>query len=810
MKHHARPFLDWSCKKYMNKYYTTLELNKILEKLSNECSNEKSKQMALNIEPCSDFETVKAELQKTSQAFELSVRFGTPPFLNFKDVCPSLKRANSGSILSLREMLNILQMLNQISMLSDWYKHCEEMQTDLDYLFSRLMPNKYLQNRLETSILTEDELSDSASPQLATIRKKIARAGMNLRSSLDKMIRSENVQKCLQDNIVTIRDGRFVLPVKSEHRNDIKGLIHDTSATGQTIFIEPVSVVEANNEIKLLQSQEHDEIERIIAELSSLCGESADILIENYEVCTTLNLYFAKSSLGAKMKATIPHLTDDGVINLRKARHPLIDVNKVVPINISLGKDYSCLIITGPNTGGKTVALKTVGLLTAMTMCGLMIPVSDGSQISVFENILVDIGDSQSIEQNLSTFSAHMTNVIKIINKANENSLIIIDELGSGTDPLEGSALAISIIERLKSQNAKLLITTHYQELKMYALNTPQVENASCEFNIQTMKPTYRIIIGSAGKSNAFEISKSLGMPIDVIDSAKNLIDDDSKEFEKIIEKLENSRLELENKNAEIEKLRIEIKENSNKVKSELEEIQKTKDIELEKARQTAMTIIERTKAQSNALIDELETIRRQQNKENFGEKVSNAKRGVKGKFNKMYDTANPITDRPVYDDNYTLPRELKQGDSVFITNLNKKGIVASKPDKNGSIFVQVGIMRTKVSIENLRLIEKPNIKENKSTNRVSKKIISKVDRKVSMECDIRGRSADEGVYEMDAYIDSAVLSGLKTITIIHGKGTGILRKAVHNRLRNHPNVKSFRLGVYGEGEDGVTIVELK
>ncbi len=794
----------------MDKYYNTLELNKILEKLSNECSNERSKQLALNIQPCSDFETVKEELLRTSQAFELSVRFGTPPFLNFKDVCPSLKRANSGGILSLREMLNILQMLNQISMLSDWYGHCEGMQTELDYLFSRLIPNKYLQNRLETSILTEDELSDGASPQLATIRRKISKAGINLRSTLDKMVRSESVQKCLQDNVVTIRDGRFVLPVKSEHRNDIKGLIHDTSATGQTIFIEPVSVVDANNEIKLLQSQEHDEIERIIAELSAMCGESADVIIEGYEVCATLNLYFAKSNLGAKMKATVPNLTDDGVINLRKARHPLIDKDKVVPIDISLGQDYSCLIITGPNTGGKTVALKTVGLLTAMTMCGLMVPVADGSQISVFENILVDIGDSQSIENNLSTFSAHMTNVIKILDIADENSLIIIDELGSGTDPLEGSALAISIIEKLKSRDAKVLVTTHYQELKLYALNTPKVENASCEFDVQTMKPTYRIIIGSPGKSNAFEISTSLGMPIDIIESAKELIDDDSKHFEKIVEKLENSRIELENKNAEIEKLRLEIVENSTKVREELESIQKSKDEELEKARQTAMSIIERTKAQSNALIDELESIKRQKNKENFGDRVANAKKGTRGKFNKMYDTANPVTDRITYTDDYTLPRDLKQGDNVFITNLNKKGIVSSLPDKNGNLFVQLGVMRTKVSLENVRLIEKQDTKEQKSTGRVSKKVVSKVDRNVSMECDIRGRSADEGVYEMDAYIDNAVISGLKTITIIHGKGTGILRKAVHQRLKHHPNVKSFRIGIYGEGEDGVTIVELK
>lgn len=793
----------------MDKYYTTLELNKILEKLSNECSNEKSKQMALETEPCSDFETVKEELKKTSQAFELSVRFGTPPFLNFKDVCPSLKRASFGGILSLREMLNVLQMLNQISMLSDWYKHCEEVYTDLDYLFSRLMPNKYLQDRLETSILTEDELSDSASPQLASIRRKIAKAGISLRSSLDKMIRSETIQRCLQDNVVTIRDGRFVLPVKSEHRGEVKGLIHDTSSTGQTIFIEPVSVVDANNEIKLLKSQEHDEVERIISELSTLCGESADMIIENYEVCATLNLYFAKSNLGVKMKATVPNVTDDGIIDLKKARHPLIDKDKVVPIDISLGRGYTCLVITGPNTGGKTVALKTVGLLTAMTMCGLMVPVSDGSQISVFKNILVDIGDDQSIEQNLSTFSAHMNKVIEIINLADENSLIIVDELGSGTDPIEGSALAISIIERLKSVGAKLLITTHYQELKMYALNTVGVENASCEFDIKSMKPTYRIIIGSPGKSNAFEISTSLGMPVDVIQVARNLIDDDSKHFEKIIERLEGTRTELESKNAEVERLRLEIKENSDKVRLELEEIQKAKDGELEKAHQTAMTIIERTKAQSNALIDELESIKRQQNKENFADRVSNAKKGIRGRFNKMYDTANPVTERLTYDDNYTLPRELKQGDSVLIVNLNREGVVVTAPDKDGNLFVQVGIMKTRVNVDSLRLVERPKVRD-KSVSRVSKKVVSKVDRNVSMECDIRGRSTNEGIYEMEAYIDNALLSGLKTITIIHGKGTGVLRKAVHDRLKSHPSVKSFRIGVYGEGEDGVTIAELK
>lgn len=792
----------------MDKYYTSLELDRVLEKLSKECSNDESKRMALEVEPNSDYITVKEELNKTSTAFELSVRYGTPPFLGFKDVRASLKRASSGSVLTLIEMLRILLLLNQIGALSDWYRHCESTTTELDYLFSRLMPNQYLQNRLETSILTEEELADSASPQLATIRRKIAKASANLRANLDKMVRSESVQKCLQDSVVTIRNGRFVLPVKSERRGEIKGLVHDTSATGQTIFIEPVAVVDANNEIRLLQSQEHDEIERIIAELSALCGESADILIDNYEVCATLNLYFAKANLGAKMKATIPTLTDNGIVILKKARHPLIDPHKVVPIDISLGNGYDALIVTGANTGGKTVALKTVGLLTAMTMCGLMVPVADGSIVSVFDNVLVDIGDSQSIEQNLSTFSAHMHNVIEIITRANQNSLIILDELGSGTDPLEGSALAIAIIDKLKSKCAKLLVTTHYQELKSYALNTPNVENASCEFDVETMKPTYRIIIGSPGKSNAFAISKALGMPLDVISHAETLIDSDNRLLESTIDRLESTRLELENQRSEVERLRLEAQENASKVKSQLEEIQKAKDEELNKARQTATTIIERTKAQSNALIDELESIKRQKNKEDFGQQVANAKRRSKGQFNRMYDTANPVTDTLTYDDGYVLPRALKQGDTVYVTTLDSKGIVSSTADKNGNVFVQVGVMRTRVPISTLRLVENPQTSKSKGS--VSKKTVSKLTRSVSMECDIRGKDSIEGVYEMDAYIDSAITSGLKTVTIIHGKGTGVLRKAVHTRLKNHPNVKSFRLGLYGEGEDGVTIVELK
>ncbi|MDE5854336.1 MAG: endonuclease MutS2, partial [Ruminococcus sp.] len=508
----------------MNKYLKTLELDKILEMLAELCSNDKTKHMALALRPSNDLAEVRHENLKTSQALELSVQYGTPPFSNFRDVSVSAKRAKTGALISLRDLMDIAVMLRQISSLAKWYGSCENVETELDYLFSRLTPNDWLLEKLDRSIISETEISDAASPELAAIRRKINRAEMQLRETLDKMIKNKTTQQYLQENSVTIRDGRFVLPVKTEHRSHISGLVHDTSATGQTIFIEPMAIVEANNDIRILQGREQEEIERIIKELCSDAGDYADVLCESYQICAELNLYFAKANLGAKLKCSMPKITDDGKMNLIKARHPLLDKNKAVPINLSLGEDYQALIITGPNTGGKTVALKTAGLLSAMTMCGLLIPVSDGSAISVFENILVDIGDSQSIEQNLSTFSSHTNKVIEILATADEKSLVLLDELGSGTDPVEGSALAVSIIRRLIFNGARLMVTTHYQELKVFAIDTPNVQNASCEFDIETLRPTYRLIVGSPGKSNAFAISESLGMPSDIIEEAKSSV----------------------------------------------------------------------------------------------------------------------------------------------------------------------------------------------------------------------------------------------------------------------------------------------
>lgn len=793
----------------MNKYLKTLELDKILEMLAELTSNEETRKMALALRPDCDLERTRYECLKTFQAFNLSVQFGTPPFSNFKDITSTAARAKSGAVISLRDLMDIAAMLRQIKGLSDWYGHCENMETELSYLFSRLKPNDWLLEKLERSIISDNEIADAASPELAAIRRKINRAGMQLRETLDKMIKNKTTQQYLQENSVTLRDGRFVLPVKSEHRGQISGLVHDTSATGQTIFIEPMAIVEANNDIRILEGKEQEEIERIIRELCHDCGDYADILCENYKICVELNLYFAKSNLAAKLNCSLPEITNDGKINLKKARHPLLDKNKAVPVNLSIGEEYQALIITGPNTGGKTVALKTAGLLCAMTMCGLLIPTADGSKISVFSHILADIGDSQSIEQNLSTFSSHTNKVIEILKTADENSLVLLDELGSGTDPVEGAALAVSIIRRLMENGAKLMVTTHYQELKVFAIDNPDVQNASCEFDIKTLRPTYRLIVGSPGKSNAFAISAGLGMPKDIIQDAKLRVNDANTRLEEVIGKLEASRLELERQKEEISRLRAEAEDHERMLRKEREELEASRLEELEKARLRAMTIIEQTKAESNELLNELESLRREKDKKDFSVNVSSMKSKSKQSFNKMYDTANPVDSRSTQEE-YVLPRKLKRGDTVFVVDLNRKGIISGDPDGSDFVYVQMGVMKTKMNISRLRLEEPQKNIQKKHPVRNMNKVGVKAERRGKMELDIRGCACDDGVYQLDAFIDQAVMSNISTITIIHGKGTGLLRTAVHRRLKSHPSVKNFRLGLFGEGEDGVTVVELK
>lgn len=787
--------------------YITLELHKVLDSLANEAANERTKQLARSLIPDCDLQRVRNELQKTEDAFSLSVRFGTPPFSSFDHVCDAVRLTTSGARISLHELLEIARLLRQISALDDWYAHCDRIETSLSDLFSRLQPDAYLADLLEHSIESDERLSDTASPALGTIRRKIAQAGQRLREKLEKMVKSPAMQTYLQESIVTIRDGRYVLPIKAEHRGDVAGLIHDTSATGQTYFIEPMAIVDANNDIRLLEAQEQEEVERIIERLCAACSKSAPALLSGYEITAELNLYFAKANLGAKQKGCIPQMNENGCITLNKARHPLIDPKTVVPISLTLGKDYHALIITGPNTGGKTVALKTVGLLSAMAMCGLMIPAADGSALSVFDRILADIGDRQSIEQNLSTFSAHTLQDISILERADDRTLVLIDELGSGTDPVEGAALAVAMIERLKDQGATLMVTTHYQELKRYAIETPDVENASCEFDLDTLRPTYRLLLGSPGKSNAFAISQSLGMPEDVIAHAKMLVSTENTRFEAAVDELERARIKLETQTEELERLRKDAAAHEKALREEAEQMEQRRNAELDRIRAQARQIIEQTMTESAALLDELRALKKEKDKADFAERIHAAKQRSRQTIDGLYQQSEP----QIVEGAYQLPRPLQIGDTVTIPKMGKSGTVIALPDDKGVVMVQIGAMKTRVPLDTLRLEKSADNTQKKQPKRnavITSK--SQMTRKASLELDIRGCTVDEGTMMVDQFIDGAVMSGLHCVTIIHGKGTGVLRRAIHEHLRKMKHIKEFRLGLYGEGEDGVTIVTLR
>ena len=791
----------------MNKYYRTLELHKILEMLAAEAVSEDCKSACLTVEPLSDFQAVRREMAKTDDAFSLASRFGTPKFTRIKNMAASLQRCQSGGVLSLRELLDIGNVLRQVRSLIDWHKQNEGVETSLSELFSLLSPNKYLEEKIFNAILSDEEVADAASPELATIRRKIASAGARIREQLDKMVRSPNVQKYLQDNLVTMRDGRYVVPVKVEYKNEVSGLVHDTSASGATLFVEPMGVVEANNEIRVLLVREKTEIERILAELSADCASAARPIADSYDVCIELELYFAKANLGARMRGCVPALSDEGVIRLKKARHPLIAPEQVVPIDVTLGETYSSLIVTGPNTGGKTVTLKTVGLLTAMAMCGLMVPAGDGSSLSVFDEVLADIGDEQSIEQSLSTFSSHMNKIIRILGVAGERSLVLLDELGSGTDPIEGAALAVSILEELRQKRCKLVASTHYQEIKVYALQTEGVENACCEFDVDTLKPTYRLLIGVPGKSNAFAIASRLGMPDSIIATARQRIDEGDKLFETTIEALEHARQEYEQQRDQVEQERQEAQHILNELRDKDRIFNENKDREFDKARLQALRIVESVRAQSQALMDELDELRRQKEQEGFAQRALSAKSRLRGQLDRMYDAANPVRERQ--NEDYQLPRPLRKGDTVLLVDIDKKGTLLSDPDASGNVYVLSGSIRTKVNVGKLRLAS-PDAPKKTSRRSVSTRgVQSRAQREIQLELDIRGQTVEEGLMEVDQFIDNAVLSGASLVTIIHGKGTGALRAAVQEHLKRHKSVRSFRLGVYGEGESGVTIAEI-
>ena len=793
----------------MNKYYKKLELDKILELLAEQTISEDCRKAALNIQPQTDFEAITRELRKTDDAFTLSAKFGTPMFRKIKNVSESLKRAETGSMLSFRELLDTAAVLRQTTALCDWFSQCENVENSLAEYFKGLVPVKPLEKRISDSIISDGEMSDAASAELSSIRRRIARQGQNIRDKLDNMIKNKSTRAYLQDAIVTMRDGRYVVPVRSEHKGDVPGLVHDTSATGQTFFIEPMEVVEANNEIRVLKSREQAEIERITRELSAQVGENAAAIAEDFRLSQVLELYFAKANLGAKMKAVSATVVNAPKVVLNAARHPLLDPDFAVPINVEIGEKYDCLIITGPNTGGKTVAIKTVGLLTLMPQCGLMIPAGDGSVIGCFKRIYVDIGDEQSIEQSLSTFSSHMTNVIRIIDAADVNSLVLIDELGSGTDPVEGAALAVSILTQLKENHAKVLATTHYQEVKMFALETDGVENASCEFDVDTLKPTYRLIVGVPGKSNAFAITKKLGMNDLVIERAEGLVSTENRRFEQVIDRLEQSRRELEELRESAARSERNAKITEDELKAKLLELETQKEKELENARRRAMSIIEQTRSQSDRLLNELEELKKQTDREALRKGLADAKSKTAGRLNKMQDEANPVIERKA--EKYVPPRPFAQGDSVRLADTNREGKLLTLPNVKGECRVQIGSMTVKTSVGNLRLIEKaPPKKQQNNIGKISKSLKSNATRRGGMELDIRGCESYEGVMQMEMFIDGAILSGMGQVVIIHGKGTGALREAVHTALKRNPRVKSFRLGAYGEGEAGVTVVDLE
>lgn len=787
----------------MDKHYKALELDKILNMLAERTSGDESRELALGLSPENNLEKAQKNLKMTDDAYVLTGKFGAPSFGRLRNVANELRRGDAGGMLTIRELLRIAETLRIIRGVKQWQSKCEGQRTSLDMLFQGLVANKFLEDKIHNAIINEEEIADTASPALADIRRKIRTASSKARESLDKIIHSSTYQKYLQDTIVTQRDGRYVVPVKAECRGNVPGLVHDTSASGQTVFIEPMGVVQANNDIKLLVSKEETEIERILFELSALAGSYADQIIGSYECLCELDLIFAKADLAYNMKASLPILNNKGRINLKQARHPLIDKSKAVPIDVNLGNEFDTLVITGPNTGGKTVTLKTIGLLTLMAMCGMMIPAADNSELSVFSRVLVDIGDEQSIEQSLSTFSAHMTNIIGILKRANSSSLALIDELGAGTDPVEGAALAIAILEKLRSKGAKIASTTHYAELKEFALRTNGIENGSCEFDIKTLRPTYRLLIGVPGKSNAFAISQRLGMDINVVNRAKELVSSDNRQFEDVVQNLESRRQSLERQIENAQRLTQKANTEKQKAENELEKARKRAESEIERAREEAERIVSRTKAQAYALMDELDKAKKA--RDDSAETRAKLRRSL----NEIEDSSNPVDNKKPAEE-YTLPRPLKVGDNVLIYDIDKDAVVLELPDKDDMVLVQAGIIKTRVELKNLRLKKSEQKKVQSDYRSRRRNMPSNVNIRPQTEIDVRGQTAIEAIMAVDSAIDSAILSNVEHLTIIHGKGTGVLRTEIQKHLRTSKYVKSFRLGNFGEGESGVTIVELK
>ena len=792
------------------KTLSTLEYDKIIKMLVDCAATDGAKARAASLSPTDDYDTVCVRQRRTDDAKRLINAKGYPSFSAQERVVSAAERAYKGAILSPMELMEIASLFRSARAVIDYGNADRTFETTLDEIFSRLMSNRDLENKITRAIISEDMIADEASPTLADIRRKIRQANNKIKDTLQSYVGGVRL-KYLQDNLVTMRNGRYVVPVKAEYKNEIKGLVHDTSASGATLFVEPISVVEANNELKTLAAQEEREIERILSELSSECGDASTVISLNYHNITELAFYFACATLSNQMRAEMPNIVKESKIDLKRARHPLINKDKVVPIDVSVGNGYNTLIITGPNTGGKTVTLKTLGLFVLMAQSGLQVPALESSTVGIFSEVLVDIGDEQSIEASLSTFSSHMVNVADILKKVTDKSLVLFDELGSGTDPIEGAALAIAILENTAEGGAITAATTHYAELKVYALENEGVQNASCEFDVETLRPTYKLVIGTPGKSNAFAISEKLGVADNIINRARQLIKRENKRFEDVIERLDTNRIEMEKARSEAEKMRLDYE--AFKAKSEEELKRKIAKSEEEIAKQTlkAKQILDSARASSEFIFRQLEDIRKQEDKDKRNEMMHSAREEMRKRMRENESLMQGIDIREIVEDeNYKLPRPLKVGDKVFLTTICKEGVVTALADKKGQISVTSGILKTKVSEDKLRLLdgsvkyvgsEAPKVNEGK----IKKTIVSTF----KPEIDVRGMIGDDAWFVVDKYIDDAVLAGMTTIRIIHGKGTGALKAALWKYFKQDKRIKAYRHGEFGEGDAGVTVITL-
>lgn len=780
----------------------TLELPRVLDMLADQAVTEEGKDKARRLRPETDPVEVTALLAETTAAVEKMVLGGSPAFAGVRPVAGSLQRANMGGSLNTRELLDIAKVLAAARSAKEYGEGDAEKKTPIDVLFHSLRPNRFLEDKITGSIVGDGELADSASPELASIRRHMRATESKVRDILQRIISSSQA-KYLQESIITQRSGRYVVPVKSEFKNEIPGLVHDLSGSGSTFFIEPMGVVKANNELRELQAKEEKEIDRILAELSAEAASFREDINMDYELLIRLDVIFARAKLSNKMHAMAPGLSTKG-LNLRRARHPLLPPKTAVANDLSLGETFDTLVITGPNTGGKTVTLKTIGLLTLMAQCGLHIPAGDGSVIKVCKRVLADIGDEQSIAQSLSTFSSHMSNIVGILEETDDETLILLDELGGGTDPVEGAALASAIIDHARSLGAMVAATTHYAELKVYAMTTPGVENASCEFDVETLAPTYRLLVGIPGKSNAFAIARRLGISEEIIQDATARVDAENVRFEDVLTKLDHQRQEMEKEQRQAAQLRREMEEASAKAQAYRDQLQKEKEKAEASAKAQARAILDDARRTADQVFQELGDMRKKAQKEQNWQKVNDQRAGLRHKLNEAEDKlgARPQAAVP------PMLRPAKKGDTVTILKTGTQASVLSV-NKDGVLQLQAGILRITAKQDEVRVVEGET-----QSQKAAKQYIRRTEHKLrslgaKAEVDLRGMTTDEAELTLAQFLDRAMVSNLTQVTVIHGKGTGAVRKAVHAYLKRCKGVASFRLGRYGEGEDGVTIVEL-